>query len=301
MEKAEEIKIDVASATIKDFDGEREALLRKFYGLVCNKFLLLAIASIVFFIPSHAIPLPTDVINHLYFYFCVILSAAIVIPTYGKYDPENFWEQELWIIIKIVFWELVLVPSLFKFKDEGMNLLEAVIATSAVVFMLTLITIWTSKKGFGLLIRDVKSLLLIPIMVLLVWVLILEQQLIVLPQLLKKLWALRLGLLLAWDEGYRNVECEIDASIVLQLIESADAGLHPLGSLIIDIQELFKRIWECKCLHTLREGNFSADVLSKMGCSLEEEYVVYRQPPAEVKACLQADYLGVSYPRRFKL
>lgn len=94
-----------------------------------------------------------------------------------------------------------------------------------------------------------------------------------------ELHALRLGLLLAWDEGYRKVECEIDASVVLSLIDAADSSFHPLGSLIIDIRELLKRECICKCLHTLREGNFCADVLSKMGSSLDEDYVVFRQPP----------------------
>ncbi|OMP05859.1 hypothetical protein CCACVL1_01804 [Corchorus capsularis] len=116
-----------------------------------------------------------------------------------------------------------------------------------------------------------------------------------------ELHALRLGLLLAWDEGYRNVECEIDASVVLKLIDDADVAFHLLASLILDIRELLRREWTCKCLHTLREGNFCADVLSKLGCSLDEDYVVFRQPPTEVQETLQADCLGVAYPRGFKM
>ncbi|OMO50810.1 reverse transcriptase [Corchorus capsularis] len=101
-----------------------------------------------------------------------------------------------------------------------------------------------------------------------------------------ELHALRLGLILAWDEGYRHVECEIDASVVLSLIDDADLKFQPFSSLILDIRELLKREWECKCLHTLREGNFCADVLSKMRCSLDEDYVVFRQPPVEMKGVL---------------
>ncbi|KAE8708379.1 hypothetical protein F3Y22_tig00110343pilonHSYRG00030 [Hibiscus syriacus] len=51
-----------------------------------------------------------------------------------------------------------------------------------------------------------------------------------------ELHAVRLGLSIAWDCGYRAIECEVDARIVLQLIENGDVALHPLGAIIEDIE-----------------------------------------------------------------
>ncbi|OMO56897.1 reverse transcriptase [Corchorus capsularis] len=116
-----------------------------------------------------------------------------------------------------------------------------------------------------------------------------------------ELQALRLGLCLAWDEGFREIECEVDAKVVLDLIKEADTAFNPLGALIADIRDLLSRDWSCSCHHTLREGNFSVDRLSKLGCSIDDDYVVYRSPPQEVLAVFQADMRGVAYPRGFKM
>lgn len=88
--------------------------------------------------------------------------------------------------------------------------------------------------------------------------------------------------------------CEMDALVMLDLIQSGDLSLHPLGALIADIRELLARDWSCLCQHTLREGNFSADILSKLGCDLETEFEVFRAPPEAVLGALDADARGVS-------
>ncbi|XVF38280.1 hypothetical protein REPUB_Repub20aG0087100 [Reevesia pubescens] len=116
-----------------------------------------------------------------------------------------------------------------------------------------------------------------------------------------ELQAVRLGLLLAWHEGFRHVICEIDARVVLDLIQNADVDLHPLGCLISDIQSLKKRNWSCSFSHVLREGNFSADALAKSGCSMDLDFEVLRDPPNFMVSLLQADKWGVQYPRGFKL
>ncbi|KAE8714346.1 hypothetical protein F3Y22_tig00110198pilonHSYRG00213 [Hibiscus syriacus] len=46
-------------------------------------------------------------------------------------------------------------------------------------------------------------------------------------------------------------------------------------------------------------GNFCADILSKMGCTLDEELVIFNHPPAEVLPSLNADRMGVYIPRGF--
>ena len=108
-----------------------------------------------------------------------------------------------------------------------------------------------------------------------------------------ELHALRMGLFLAWEEGYRDVIAEVDASLVLHLVKSANSSCHPLSSLIDDIRDLLNRNWRCLLQHSLREGNFSADCLAKLGCDLDVDYMVYREPPDVVRtACTQGRFDG---------
>jgi len=80
-----------------------------------------------------------------------------------------------------------------------------------------------------------------------------------------ELQAIRYRLELAWRYGYRRVVCEVDARLVLDFVATAETDIHPCGGLIEDFRELLKKGWKCRLQHTLREGNFVADLLSKGG------------------------------------
>ncbi|OMO88796.1 hypothetical protein COLO4_20072 [Corchorus olitorius] len=82
-------------------------------------------------------------------------------------------------------------------------------------------------------------------------------------------------------EGFGAIICEEDAKVVLDLLASDNIDFHPLGSLLMDIKEMLSWEWQCQCKHTLREGNFYADKLSKLGCELDEEFEVYRELPQQ--------------------
>lgn len=58
-----------------------------------------------------------------------------------------------------------------------------------------------------------------------------------------ELHPLRLELLLPCDEGYRQVICEMDALVMLDLVLSGDISMHPLRALISDIREILAREW----------------------------------------------------------
>ena len=47
-----------------------------------------------------------------------------------------------------------------------------------------------------------------------------------------EMMALRYGLSLAWEQGFRHVICEVDASLVLEVVDNADVTMHPLETLI---------------------------------------------------------------------
>ncbi|KAE8736023.1 hypothetical protein F3Y22_tig00000218pilonHSYRG00197 [Hibiscus syriacus] len=77
--------------------------------------------------------------------------------------------------------------------------------------------------------------------------------------------------------------------------------LTPIRSLIKDIRSLKARNWMLTFQHIQREGNFCADILSKLGCSLEDDLVIFSSPPAEVFPLLETDTIGVSFPKGFSL
>ncbi|KAE8692339.1 hypothetical protein F3Y22_tig00110840pilonHSYRG00107 [Hibiscus syriacus] len=103
-----------------------------------------------------------------------------------------------------------------------------------------------------------------------------------------ELYAIRIGLSIAWKYGYCNAVCEVDAQVVLHLLESGNASTHPLGVITDDIRILKARNWNLTFQYTFREGNFCADSLSKMGCDLDEDLAVFSSPPVEVAPSLAA-------------
>ncbi|KAE8705254.1 hypothetical protein F3Y22_tig00110429pilonHSYRG00378 [Hibiscus syriacus] len=107
-----------------------------------------------------------------------------------------------------------------------------------------------------------------------------------------ELFALRIGLVIAWKYNLRNVDCEVDAQVVIRLLESGDASMHPLGSVIEDIRSLRARNWSLTFHHSYHESNYCTDVLSKMGCGLTEELIIFDTPPLEICFFLDVDRRG---------
>lgn len=55
-----------------------------------------------------------------------------------------------------------------------------------------------------------------------------------------ELWGLRDGLRLAFDKGIQSLQISVDATLVLQLLNSADSDVHPLGNIISDFRLLLQ-------------------------------------------------------------
>ncbi|KAE8712045.1 hypothetical protein F3Y22_tig00110264pilonHSYRG00106 [Hibiscus syriacus] len=100
---------------------------------------------------------------------------------------------------------------------------------------------------------------------------------------------------------YTSVAAEVDAQLALYLINNCDSPSHPLGFLIEDIRSFKARNWILTFQHIHRKGNLCADILSKLGCSLEDDLVIFSSPPAEVSRMLEADSRGLFFPRGFSL
>ncbi|XVF37101.1 hypothetical protein REPUB_Repub19eG0116500 [Reevesia pubescens] len=53
--------------------------------------------------------------------------------------------------------------------------------------------------------------------------------------------------------------------------------------------------WKCSFSHTLREGNFCADALAKLGCDLDQDFEVLREPLANLESMLSVNRWGLSF------
>ncbi|KAJ7979933.1 Ribonuclease H [Quillaja saponaria] len=113
-----------------------------------------------------------------------------------------------------------------------------------------------------------------------------------------ELWALRLGLLVAKDNGFRRVMVEADSLVILQLINDDVCQINAYRPIICDIQRLMKMDWEVCMNHTYCEGNRVADFLTNYILDGHECDVIWLYPPALVHPFIEADSAGVAWQRR---
>lgn len=75
-------------------------------------------------------------------------------------------------------------------------------------------------------------------------------------------------LLLAWNEGSRDVICESDSQLALKIIPEAFPQINfMLAPIVHHINKFKTYVWKPVITHTLREGNSSASLDSKeCGC-----------------------------------
>nr|POE96986.1 putative ribonuclease h protein [Quercus suber] len=78
-------------------------------------------------------------------------------------------------------------------------------------------------------------------------------------------WALRDGLKLALSEGIQNLIVELDARVVVDLINSNVDSVKPYSPLLCDCRCLLRRFPRVQVKHVYREGNRCADALARWG------------------------------------
>ncbi|XP_028057644.1 uncharacterized protein LOC114261568 [Camellia sinensis] len=112
-----------------------------------------------------------------------------------------------------------------------------------------------------------------------------------------KFWALRDGLNLALDEGYRNIEVETDSLLVKQLIMDKENANHHLSNLIHDCKFLLKQLGVQMLNHIYREGNCYADILANQASPIVDSLHIFDFAPPCIANQLYDDARGISYPR----
>lgn len=108
-----------------------------------------------------------------------------------------------------------------------------------------------------------------------------------------ELAALYFGLTFAWDSGMRRLVCYSDSAMAIELVRAPVAVLHREAALIANVQALLAKEWEVELLHTLREGNGSADVLANLGATKQEQFTVVTLPPLELGQWLPSDAMRI--------
>jgi ribonuclease HI len=111
-----------------------------------------------------------------------------------------------------------------------------------------------------------------------------------------ELWAIRQGLLIAWDKGFRSLIVETDSLEAIHNIQSKPPH-SPFLALLSDIKELMQREWRCKLGHVLREANACADFLAKLGPSLPNDLTIWATPPPGLRMFLLSDASGTFHLR----
>ncbi|KAK7276437.1 hypothetical protein RIF29_17576 [Crotalaria pallida] len=104
---------------------------------------------------------------------------------------------------------------------------------------------------------------------------------------LAELLGLKHGLLIAWDAGFRHVQCETDSQEAFRFVSSRDTPMsHIYGVVITQIHELLDQDWRVGINHILREANVCADKLAKKGGTLNDYLIVFDDPPVELEQSL---------------
>ena len=104
--------------------------------------------------------------------------------------------------------------------------------------------------------------------------------------IIAEFWALRDCLQLAIQLGVQYLEVELDAKVVLDVINSRNSPNAAYSSLLFDCRLLLEKIPHITVKHVFREANRSANALARIGCNLQEDLVFFYYPPSEVVAAL---------------
>lgn len=117
---------------------------------------------------------------------------------------------------------------------------------------------------------------------------------------LAELWGVYYGLLIAWERGFRQVELELDSSLVVGWLQSGISDTHPLAFLVRLCHGFFLRDWLVRVTHVFREANRLADSLANYAFSLQLGFHPLDSCPDVVHSILLADTNGVEFPRSFR-
>jgi hypothetical protein len=105
------------------------------------------------------------------------------------------------------------------------------------------------------------------------------------------------GILLCREAWFRDIICYSDSLQTIRLVQTEDVRYHHYGNEIEIIRQFLAKDWTVRLYHAFREGNMSAEVLTKLGTRTTSNLVILNNPPIELQLVLLADVMRVSYSR----
>ena len=85
-----------------------------------------------------------------------------------------------------------------------------------------------------------------------------------------ELWVLRNGLYLAIQLGINFLEVELDAKVIVDMLNNTDCSNRKHSPLLHDCKSLLSRLTQARVVHIFGEANKCVDFLARRGCSMRE-------------------------------
>ncbi|BFG20993.1 hypothetical protein CerSpe_072670 [Prunus speciosa] len=112
-----------------------------------------------------------------------------------------------------------------------------------------------------------------------------------------EVWGLYFGLKLAVEKGITNLAIEMDAAIVVSLVQQINSlQCHPLVALVHSCCDLMRQIGNCHLVHIYREKNCVADYSANWSYNLDTGICFFDKAPIWVSSLLVDDLLGLARP-----
>ena len=121
------------------------------------------------------------------------------------------------------------------------------------------------------------------------WVMGFARSLGITSGVMAKLWALKDGLTLASQLRIANICIELDAELIVLLLNNYSINNLMLEPLLGDCRTLLKKFHNTIVQHIFKEANQCADVLAKFGAILSLDFVNFVNPPPMVEDLLAFD------------
>ncbi|KAK9983940.1 hypothetical protein SO802_033465 [Lithocarpus litseifolius] len=112
-----------------------------------------------------------------------------------------------------------------------------------------------------------------------------------------ELWALRDGINLCIALNLTNVIFELDAQLVVNLVQKGSDRPSGNDVIIADCIEGLQKIPRTRVQQCFREGNKCADALARRGALLPQDFVIFHSPPADVDLLINLDASRTVYKR----
>ncbi|XP_073051225.1 uncharacterized protein [Primulina eburnea] len=113
-----------------------------------------------------------------------------------------------------------------------------------------------------------------------------------------ELWAVRKGLELAWNSGYKKIVLGLDSAKVLQWLKKEEVPCSSVLNLLSTCFNILNREWEVRINHIYREQNRAADYLASEAKKYQRGYRDIWTPPKGLEDIIQDDKTGRGYFRR---